>query len=111
MLSFRFPSIAPPPVYSFITTLNLARRAPRRWCDGITNVLRPYSTVKFTVKDISLAIGSENVDVDALDRSGTRDQNIAPSPGNDIACVPDVQSGDLIDAGFIAVLGCSLECG
>jgi hypothetical protein len=66
--------------------------------DRVAKGLSPYSAVELDVCLINLSITAKDEDVDALDRRRARVQDEPPSPGDDVARVPDVESSDLVYA-------------
>ena len=67
-------------------------------CDGEANVLSPHGAVELNVSLINLSITAEDEDIETLNWGGAWVQNESPAPSNDIAGVPDVESGDLVYA-------------
>ena len=77
--------------------LLLANESWRR-CDREAKILSPHGAVELDVCLINLSIIAKNKDVESLNWCGAWEQDESPSPCNDVAVMPDVESGDLIDA-------------
>lgn len=67
------------------------------WCDGVSQILSPSGTVELIIDSVGLAIGGQHEDVDTLHRLRTGVQDESPSPCDDVAGMPDIQGGDLVD--------------